>query len=194
MIALRPRAYIESPTPQATDRDHRIAGFVAERVPDGATIQAGIGAVPNLVLDMLSGHRNLGVHTELLGDGFVGLVESGVVTGTRKRTHRNKLITTSALGRQRLYDFVADNPGVEFHPVEYTNDPGVIAREPMMTAINASLEVDFLGQCASESLGSDYLSSSGGQPDFARGSVMAEHGQAFIVAHSTTGDDTISRI
>jgi acyl-CoA hydrolase len=185
---------IEGPTPEATDRDHRMAGFVAERVADGATIQAGIGAVPNLVLEMLSGHRDLGVHTELLGDGFVDLVESGVVTGTRKRTHRNKLITTSALGRQRLYDFVADNPGVEFHPVEYTNDPRVIAREPMMTAINASLEVDFLGQCASESVGSNYLSSSGGQPDFARGAVMAEHGQAFIVLHSTTADDTVSRI
>jgi acyl-CoA hydrolase len=108
-----------------------------------------------------------------------------VVTGTRKRTHRNKLITTTALGTQRLYDFVADNPGVEFHPVEYTNDPRVIACEPRMTAINATLEVDFLGQCASESLGSDYGSSSGGQPDFARGAVMAEHGEAFIVLHSS---------
>jgi acyl-CoA hydrolase len=185
---------VELTTPEASTRDHQIAAFVAERIPDGATIQAGIGAVPNLVLAMLSGHRELGVHTELLGDAFVELVESGVVTGTRKMTHRNKIVTTSAIGSRRLYDFVADNPGVEFHPVEYTNDPRVIAREPMMTAINATLEVDFLGQCASESLGSDYLSSSGGQPDFARGSVMAEHGQAFIVLHSTTADDTISRI
>ncbi len=92
------------------------------------------------------------------------------------------------------YDFVADNPGVEFHPVEYTNDPRVISREPLMTAINASLEVDFLGQCASESLGSDYWSSSGGQPDFARGAVMAEQGQAFIVLHSSTAEDQVSRI
>jgi acyl-CoA hydrolase len=98
------------------------------------------------------------------------------------------------MGCRRLYDFVADNPGVEFHPVDYTNDPRNIAREPLMTAINATLEVDFLGQCASESLGSDYLSSSGGQPDYARGAVMAEHGQAFIVLHSTTADDTVSRI
>lgn len=185
---------VETPTPAATERDHQIATLVAERIPDGATLQAGIGAVPTLVLSMLSGHRELGVHTELLGDGFVDLVESGVITGTRKATHRNKLVTTSALGCQPLYDFVADNPGVEFHPVDYTNDPRVIAREPHMTAINATLEVDFLGQCASESLGSDYLSSSGGQPDYARGAVMAEHGQAFIVLHSTTADDTISRI
>ncbi len=182
------------PAIQAGDRDQRIAELVAERIPNGATLQAGIGAVPDLVLGMLSGHRELGVHTELLGDGFVDLVESGVITGTRKRTHRNKLVTTAALGRQRLYDFVADNPGVEFHPVDYTNDPRNIAREPLMTAINATLEVDFLGQCASESLGSDYWSSSGGQPDFARGAVMAEHGQAFIVVHSTTTGDAVSRI
>jgi acyl-CoA hydrolase len=185
---------VELPEIASSERDRRIAALVAERIPDGATLQAGIGAVPNLVLGMLSDHHELGVHTELLGDGFVDLVEAGVVTGTRKRTHRNKLVTTTALGHQRLYDFVADNPGVEFHPVEYTNDPRVISREPLMTAINATLEVDFLGQCASESLGSDYWSSSGGQPDYARGAVMAEHGQAFIVPHSTTADDTVSRI
>jgi acyl-CoA hydrolase len=185
---------LELPQPPASERDHRIAAFVAERIPDGATLQAGIGAVPNLVLGMLGDHHELGVHTELLGDGFVDLVERGVITGTRKSTHRNKLVTTSALGCRRLYEFVADNPGVEFHPVDYTNDPRVISREPHMTAINAALEVDFLGQCASESLGSDYLSSSGGQPDFARGAVMAEQGQAFIVLHASTAEDTVSRI
>lgn len=160
---------VELPAIASTARDERIAALVAERILDGATLQAGIGAVPNLVLGLLGDHRELGVHTELLGDGFVDLVERGVVTGTRKRTHRGKLVTTTALGCRRLYDFVADNPGVEFHPVEYTNDPTVIARERLMTAINATLEVDFLGQCASESLGSEYVSSSGGQPDFARG-------------------------
>jgi acyl-CoA hydrolase len=103
------------------------------------------------------------------------------------------LVTTAALGDQRLYDFVADNPGVEFHPVDYTNDPTVIAREPNMYSVNATLEVDFLGQCASESLGSQYLSSSGGQPDFARGAVMSENGHAYIVLHSST-DGTVSRI
>jgi acyl-CoA hydrolase len=188
------RDLVEVPAAPAGDRDRRIAELVAERIPDGATIQSGIGAVPDLVLGLLSDHRELGVHTELLGDGFVDLVEAGVVTGTRKRTHRNKIVTTSAIGHQRLYDFIADNPGVEFHPVDYTNDPRVISREPHMTAINATLEVDFLGQCASESLGSNYWSSSGGQPDYARGSVMAEHGQAFIVLHSTAADDSVSRI
>ncbi len=116
------------------------------------------------------------------------------MTGTRKRSHRNKLITTSAVGDKRLYDFVADNPGVEFWPVDETNDPAKVAIEPNFTAINATIEVDFLGQCASESLGSDYWSSSGGQPDFARGAVLSEGGQAFIVLHSTTGDEQSSRI
>jgi acyl-CoA hydrolase len=185
---------VELPPRPSRDADRRIAELVAERIPDGATIQAGIGAVPDLVLSLLADHRDLGVHTELLSAGFVDLVEKGAVTGTRKRTHRNKLITTSAVGDQRLYDFVADNPGVEFWPVDETNDPARIAAEPHFTAINATIEVDFLGQCASESLGSDYWSSSGGQPDFARGAVLSEGGQAFIVLHSTTGDEAISRI
>jgi acyl-CoA hydrolase len=185
---------VELPEHESHEADRSIAELVAERIPDGATIQAGIGAIPNLVLAMLGDHHDLGVHTELLSDGFADLVEKGVVTGTRKRTHRNKLVTTTALGTKRIYDFVADNPGVEFWPVDYTNDPRNIAREPLFTAINATLEVDFLGQCASESLGSDYWSSSGGQPDFARGAVLAEEGQAFIVLHSTAHDGSVSRI
>jgi acyl-CoA hydrolase len=185
---------VELPPREAREADRLIAEMVAERIPDGATIQAGIGAVPNLVLELLAEHRDLGVHTELLSDGFVDLVEKGAVTGTRKRTHRNKLITTTALGTKRLYDFVADNPGVEFWPVDETNDPRNVALEPHFTAINATIEVDFLGQCASESLGSDYWSSSGGQPDYARGAVMSEGGQAFIVLHSITGDGETSRI
>jgi acyl-CoA hydrolase len=185
---------VELPPRPAREADRSIAELVAERIPDGATIQAGIGAVPDQVLSLLADHRHLGVHTELLSEGFVDLVEAGAVTGTRKRTHRNKLITTSAVGTRRLYDFVADNPGVEFWPVDETNDPARVAAEPNFTAINATIEVDFLGQCASESLGSDYWSSSGGQPDFARGAVLSEGGQAFIVLHSTTGDERTSRI
>lgn len=185
---------VELPERAPRKTDARIAELVAERIPDGATLQAGIGTIPDLVLGLLTDHRHLGVHTELLGEGFVALVECGAVTGTRKRTHRNKLVTTSALGSQRLYEFVADNPGVEFWPVDYSNDPQNIARETRMTAINATLEVDFLGQCASESLGSDYWSSSGGQADFARGAVLAEEGRSFIVLHSTTADESVSRI
>ena len=185
---------VELPPRPARETDRRIAELVAERIPNGATLQAGIGAIPNEVLGLLDNHKGLGVHTELLSDGFVGLVEKGVITGARKNTHRNKILTTTALGSQRLYEFVDENPGVEFWPVNYTNDPRNIAREDHMVTINATLEVDFLGQCASESLGSDYWTSSGGQPDFARGAIFAEHGQSFIVLHSTTADESVSRI
>jgi acyl-CoA hydrolase len=187
-------ALVEVPDHPTDDRDRRIAEYVAERIPDGATLQAGIGSIPNEVLGLLRDHSHLGVHTELLADGFVDLVEAGAITGTRKQTHRNKIITTSALGHARLHEFVADNPGVEFWPVSHTNDPRVIGREDDMRAINATLEVDFLGQCASESLGSEYWSSSGGQPDFARGVLFAENGASFIVLHSTTSDESTSRI
>lgn len=185
---------VELPGRPTRETDRRIAGYVAERIPDGATLQAGIGAIPNEVLGLLGSHAGLGVHTELLSDGFVDLVERGVITGANKLTHRNKIITTTALGSQRRYDFVDENPGVEFWPVSYTNDPRNIAREDRMVAINATLEVDFLGQCASESIGSDYWSSSGGQPDFTRGAMFAEHGQSFIVLQSTTADESVSRI
>lgn len=185
---------IELPARPMRQTDRKIAEYVAERIPDGATLQAGIGAIPDEVLGLLRGHSDLGVHSELLSDGFVDLVEGGVVTGARKLTHRNKIITTTALGSRRLYDFVDENPGVEFWPVSYTNDPRNIAKEDRMVAINATLEVDFLGQCASESLGSEYWSSSGGQPDFVRGTMFAEHGQSFIVLHSTTADESVSRI
>lgn len=185
---------VELPGHETREADRRIAELVAERIPDGATLQVGIGAIPDDVLGLLADHHHLGVHSELISDGVVDLVEAGAITGTHKRTHRNKIVTTTALGTRRTYEFVADNPGVEFWPVDYTNDPRNIAREDRFTAINATVEVDFLGQCASESLGSQYWSSSGGQPDFARGAVMAEHGQAFIVLHSTAKDDSVSRI
>ena len=185
---------VEVPPRAGTETDKRIAELVAERIPDGATIQAGIGAVPDQVLELLTGHRDLGVHTELMSDGFVDLIESGAATGTRKRTHRNKAVTTTVLGTNRLFEFVRENPGVELWPVDHTNDPRNIGLEPKMNAINATLEVDFLGQCASESLGSDYWSSTGGQADYVRGVLFAEEGQSFIVLHSTPHDESVSRI
>jgi acyl-CoA hydrolase len=182
------------PARPVRETDRKIAGYVAERIPDGATLQAGIGSIPNEVLGPLRDHKDLGVNTELFSDGFIDLVENGVITGTRKRNHRNKAITSNALGSNRLYEFVAENPSVEFWPVDHTNDDRNVAREDRFVAINAALEVDFLGQCASESLGSEYWSSSGGQPDFARGAILSEHGQSFIVLHSTTADESVSRI
>ncbi len=187
-------ALIEVPPHPPGDLDRRIAALIAQRIPDGSTLQAGVGAVPNAVLELLGDHRDLGIHTELFCDGFIDLIERGVVTGTRKRTHRNKIIATTALGSRRLLEFLHENSGIELWPVDHTNDPRTIAAEDAMVTINATLEVDFLGQCASESLGSDYWSSSGGQPDFTRGAIMAEHGQSFIVLHSTPSDESVSRI
>lgn len=185
---------VELPSAAATPADTRIASLVAERIPDEATLQIGIGSVPDQVVRLLRDHRRLGVHTELLGEGMVDLIEAGAITGEAKTTHRHKSITTSAIGTKRLYDFIADNPGVEFWPVDYTNDPRVIGQQRRMNVVNATLEVDFLGQCASESLGSSYWSSSGGQPDYARGALFAEDGQSFIVLKSSNHDESLSRI
>ncbi len=185
----RSRTHRSSPTPIEA-----IAALVAERIPDGATIQAGIGGMPNALLSMLKDHRDLGVHTELMSDGVIDLVEAGVVTGTRKKFRRGKMVTTLALGSQRLYDFLHENSAVDFAPVDWVNDPRVIAREPNFVAINATTEVDFYGQCASETVAGKYYSSSGGQYDFSRGAMYSENGQGFIVLQSTTRGGTMSKI
>lgn len=188
----RPLVAIEEVTPG--ELDHRIAAFVADRIPDGATIQAGIGSIPNAVLSGLRGHHNLGVHTELLSDGFIELIESGVANGSRKRLSPGKVVTTFALGTQSLYEFLHENPAVELLPVDYVNDPRVIAEEECFVSINATVEIDLIGQCASETVAGRYWSSSGGQADFARGAMYSENGRAFIVLPSTAGDGSISRI
>jgi acyl-CoA hydrolase len=188
------RPLIEVPPPVPSTVDHRIAALVAERVPDGATIQAGIGSIPSALLAGLCDHRHLGIHTELLSDGLIELVERGVVTGTRKRVAPGKVVTTFALGTQELYDFLCENPAVEFLPVDYVNDPRVIAREDCFVSINATTEVDLVGQCASETVGGRYWSSSGGQADFARGAMYSPKGAAFVVLPSTAAGGTVSRI
>ena len=185
---------IEAHPVPATEKDRAIAALVAERIPDGATIQAGIGGMPNALLAMLGDHRELGIHTELLSDGVVDLVEAGVVTGTRKVLRRGKVVATFALGSQRLYDFLHENSVVDFAPVDWVNDPRVIAREPNFVAINATTEVDFYGQCASETVAGHYFSSSGGQYDFSRGAMYSEGGQGFIVLNATTRDGRMSKI
>jgi acyl-CoA hydrolase len=177
-----------------TELDRRIAAHIAERIPDGATIQVGIGGIPNAVMDALADHRQLGVHTELVSDGLVDLVERGVVTGVDKVLNRLKVVTTFALGTRRVYDFVNENAAIEFWPVRYVNNPRIIGGEPDFVSINATLEVDLLGQCSSESIGSVMYSGSGGQADFARGAMYSERGQGFIVLRSTSSDRTRSRI
>ena len=184
----------EEVVPEIGEKDMRIAEKVAADIKDGATLQIGIGSVPNAVMSLLKNHRNLGVHTEMLTDGIVDLVESGAITGTEKFTNKGKIIATFAFGTQRLYDFIHNNPSVEFLPVSVVNDPREIAKEENIVSINASTEVDLFGQCASETVGGKYYSSSGGQIDFARGVRFAENGKGFICMYSTAKNDTISRI
>jgi acyl-CoA hydrolase len=180
------RPLVEVAPAKPTAVDANIAAYVAERIPNGATIQTGIGAIPNAIMAALTDHSDLGVHTELLSDGIVDLVESGVVNGIKKRLNRTKTVGTFALGTQRLHDFLHENTAIELHAVRYVNDPRIIANERNFVSINATLSVDFLGQCASETIGGNYYSSSGGQNDFARGAMYSEGGQGFVVLHSTT--------
>jgi acyl-CoA hydrolase len=182
------RPLIEVPPTESGDHDRRIAGYIAERIGDGATLQTGIGAIPNAIMAALGDHRDLGVHTELLSDGVVDLIERGVVNGVRKQINRTKTVGTFALGTNRLHDFLDENTAVELHSVRYVNDPRLIAQERDFVSINATLSVDFLGQCASETIGGSYYSSSGGQNDFARGAMYSDRGQGFVVLHSTTSN------
>jgi acyl-CoA hydrolase len=177
---------VEVPPAQPDARDHAIAEVVADLIPDRATVQVGIGAIPNALLGRLREHRDLGVHTELISDGIMDLVDSGVVTGTHKRMRPNKVVATFAIGTERLYRWMDDNRAIEMLPVDEVNDPRIIAQEPAFISINATTEVDLLGQCASETMAGRYWSSSGGQADFARGAMYSEGGKAFIVLHATT--------
>jgi acyl-CoA hydrolase len=188
------RPLVEVPPSTPSSVDERIAAHVAERIPNGATIQAGIGSIPSALLAGLTDHHDLGVHTELLSDGLIDLIERGVVTGTRKTLAPGKVVTTFALGTRRLYEFLHENPAIEFLPVDYVNDPRVIAEEDDFVSINATTEVDLVGQCASETINGRYWSSSGGQADFARGAMYSRSGQAFVVLPSTAARGTVSRI
>ena len=184
----------EVPPARPTELDERIAALVAERIPNRATLQTGIGSIPNAILSALRDHRDLGVHTELLSDGVMELVDQGVITGVAKQLNRTKAVGTFALGTRSLYDFLDENAAFELWPVRYVNDPRVIAQESGFVSINATIAVDLLGQCASETVHGSYYSSSGGQADFARGAMYSEGGQGFVVLHSTTRDGTLSKI
>ena len=171
-----------------------IGGYVAELVPDGATLQIGYGGIPDAVVQQLTDKRDLGVHTEMVGDGILSLVEAGIVTGARKNYNPGKIIATFALGSARLLKTMHRNPAFEMHPVDYTNDPYLAGKNDNLIAINASMQVDFLGQCGSESLGITPVSGTGGQSDFVRAANRSAGGKAIIVLASTAKNDTISRI
>lgn len=189
-----PTPLVELPQAEATDIDRRIAEMVAERIPDGAVLQVGVGAVPGLVAGLLSDHRDLGIHTELLSDPLMDLIEAGAVTGRNKVRERGLATTTTVQGSPELYEWAADNPTLFMLPVDVSNDPRVISQHDDFCAINATMQIDLIGQCASESLGTHYVSSTGGQADFLRGAQLSRGGQSFIVTHSTAREGTVSRI
>ncbi|HBV97505.1 MAG: 4-hydroxybutyrate CoA-transferase [Peptococcaceae bacterium BICA1-7] len=180
--------------PQATVEDEIIGACIAELIEDGSTIQLGIGGMPNAVARALINKKNLGVHTEMITDGMVDLVEAGVINGREKSLHPGKIIGSFAAGTRRLYDFLNENPLVEMYPVSYVNDPFIIGQNSKMVSINASLEVDLFGQCASESIGPVQYSATGGQSDFARGCLRSPGGKGFIALKSTARKGTLSKI
>ncbi len=176
------------------DVERRIGQYIAELVPDGATLQLGIGAIPAATALFLRDKKDLGIHTEMFTDSIVDLVEAGVITGTRKERNRGKIVTAFMMGTQRLYDFVNDNPEVEMRPVDFTNDTHVIRSFSRMVAINSAIEVDLTGQVVADSIGHRLYSGVGGQMDFVRGAGLATEGRAFIALPSTAAGGTSSRI
>ena len=171
-----------------------IGKYVADRIDDGSTLQIGYGGIPDAVVMQLTNKHDLGIHTEMIGDGILTLVESGAVTNRRKNYLAGKMIATFALGSSKLYRFMDRNPGLEIHPVDFTNDPSLAGLNDNLVAINATLQIDLLGQCGSESLGPVPYSGTGGQSDFVRAANRSRGGKAFIVLPSTARNDTISRI
>lgn len=164
----------------------RIGNYCAELIEDGATLQTGIGAIPDAVLRSLTNHKELGLHTEMFSDGIIPLVEKGIITNQHKKKYRNKVVTSFMLGSRKLYDFVDDNPSVVVLNIDYVNDTSVIRTNPKVTAINSAIEVDITGQVCSDSIGTYHFSGVGGQMDFVRGAALSEGGKPIIALPSIT--------
>jgi len=177
-----------------TELQHRIAQNVASLIPDGATLQMGIGGIPDAVLACLRDRKDLGIHSEMVSDGVISLIESGVVNGEKKTLHTGKVVAGFVLGTRRLADFIHDNPIFEFHPTSYVNDPFVIAQNENMIAINSALQIDLTGQVCADSIGTTLYSGIGGQVDFVRGAARSKGGKPIIAVPSTAKDGTVSRI
>ncbi len=180
--------------PQPTEEDKRIAEYIAELIKDGSTIQLGIGGIPNAVSFFLTDKHDLGIHTEMLTQGMIDLLNKGVITNRKKTLWPGKMVCTFGLGERSMYDFVDDNPGVIFLRGRYVNDPNIIAKNNKMVSINTALMVDLTGQVCSESIGKKHYSGTGGQLDTHRGATMAKDGKGIIALHSTTKNGTISKI
>ncbi len=166
--------------------DMKIGENISEIVENGATLQMGIGAIPNAALKALRNHKNLGVHTEMFSDGIIELVESGVINNSNKKIHPHKIVSSFVVGSRKLYDFIDDNPSVNMIDCAYTNDTAVIRRNPKVTAINSAIEIDLTGQVCADSIGQRLYSGVGGQMDFIRGAALSEGGKPIIALRSTT--------
>lgn len=184
----------EAPQGGSTDRHLQVGQHIAEMIPDGATLQMGIGSIPDAVLQNLGGHKDLGVHTELFSNGVIDMVDAGVITCARKSFHPGKIVAGFLFGSQPLYKFVHNNPIIEMHPTDYVNDPFNIAQNDNMVAINSALQVDLTGQVCADSIGPRIYSGVGGQLDFIRGAARSKGGLPIIAFLSTAKSDTISRI
>ncbi len=178
------------PKPEAETIGHHIAAMV----PDGATIQLGLGGIPNAVCHYLEGHKDLGIHSELMCPGMVHLIKKGVVTGRKKNLHPRKHVFTNAIGDKEMYEFMHDNPSMESYPVSHTNSPEIIAANDNMISINSTIEVDLLGQCNSEYIGGFEFSGTGGQLDYVRGAFNSRGGKSIIAFYSTAHNGEISRV
>ena len=179
---------------RATEIERRIGAHIRPLIEDGSTLQMGIGGIPDAVYECLDDVRDLGIHTEMFSDGAMQAMRRGIVTGRLKSLHPNKAIITFAMGTQELYDYVADNPGIEALPVDYVNDPFVISRNDKMVAINSAIEVDLTGQICSDSIGFSIYSGFGGQVDYIRGAAGAKGGKPIIALASTAKEGKFSRI
>lgn len=171
-----------------------IGKYVADMIEDGSTLQIGYGGIPDAVVMQLTNKHDLGVHTEMIGDGILTLINSGAITNRKKNYLPGKMVATFALGSKKLYQMMERNPALEIHPVDFTNDPYLASQNDNLVAINATLQIDLLGQCGSESLGHVPYSGTGGQSDFVRAANRSRGGKAFIVLPSTAKGDSISRI
>jgi acyl-CoA hydrolase len=188
------RPLCELKKPVVTDMHVAIARNVAGLIDDGDVLQTGIGGIPDAVLPFLMDRKDLAVHSELVSDGIIPLIETGVITGARKNYKPRKIIVGFVLGTKKMFDFVDNNPIFEFHPTAYTNDPGLIARNDNMVAINSALQIDLTGQVCSDSIGNQFYSGIGGQVDFLRGASRSNGGKPIIAVSSTAKNGTISRI
>ena len=185
---------LEFTTKDSDDISNRIGKYVSLIIQDGDTIQVGYGRMPNAILKHLISKKNLGVHTELISDGIVELMKAGVVTNSEKTVDRGKTIASFCMGTKPTYEYIHDNPSIEFKTIDYTNNPIIIAQQRRMTAINAALQIDLTGQATAESLGKSFFSGIGGQADFMRGAILAPGGKSILALRSTTEDEQTSRI